>query len=40
MILIIVSSTSCATPFGWGVLDSASRVADFNVVRMVLPPSS
>ena len=40
MILTIVSSTSCATPFSCGVLNIASRVVGFNVARMVLPPSS
>src|ERR1035437_5007407 len=40
MILTIAASTSCATPFSCGVLNSASRVVGFKVARMVLPPSS
>ena len=40
MILTNVSSTSCATPSSWGVLNIASRVVGFKMARMVLPPSS
>ena len=40
MILTIVFSTSCATPFSCGVLNIASSAVGFNEARMVLPPSS
>jgi len=40
MILTIVSSTSCATPFSCGTLNIARRVVGFKVARMVLPSSS
>jgi hypothetical protein len=40
MILIIVSSTSCATLCSCGVLNIARRVVGFKVARMVFPPSS
>src|ERR1035437_4954749 len=40
MILTIVSSTSCATPFSFGVLNNASRMVGFHAARIVLPPRS
>jgi hypothetical protein len=36
MILTIVFSTSCATPFSWGVLNIPDRGVGFNVANMGL----